>query len=273
MIVKNLTNTSFDEILECFLAAFENYFVKMPTDKTYYEKRWEAAKVDFKFSYGMFDDGKLIGFIIHAIDKRTGLLTAFNTGTGVLPAYRGNKMVKRIYDYALNDLIDNGIEKTSLEVITKNIPAIKSYESVGFKICKNYKCYGGTLNVQTNETPHLKEIPIPEVAWDSLPNQKYYSWDFQKECINRGTYQVYHVLYNGNPESYFIINTENNTIAQCDLFQEHNEAWERLFAAIKSISKNVRLINVDERLESKIAFIEAVGLENTIDQYEMEMGV
>ena len=132
MTVKNLSDISIDELLDSFLSAFENYFVKMPSDRNYYVERWKAAKVDFNFSYGMMDKGKIIGFIIHAIDKRAGILTAFNTGTGVIPAYRGKRIVKSIYEYALEDLWQNGIEKSTFEVITKNNVAIRSYESVGF---------------------------------------------------------------------------------------------------------------------------------------------
>ncbi len=81
LTVKDLRNIDFDELMDCFLIAFENYFVKMPTDRNYYKERWRIAKVNFKLSYGMFDGEKLVGFIINAIDKRNGDLTAFNTGT------------------------------------------------------------------------------------------------------------------------------------------------------------------------------------------------
>lgn len=64
MTVKNLEKIEFEIIIACFLEAFENYFVKMPTDVTYYKNRWKLAKVNFKLSYEMFLDGKLIGFII-----------------------------------------------------------------------------------------------------------------------------------------------------------------------------------------------------------------
>ena len=97
MIVKHLGHTDFNTIMACFLSAFENYFVKMPTDPKYYKQRWKAAKVNFNLSYGMFDNDKLVGFIINAIDERYGEYIAFNTGTGVIPEYRGQKIVKSIY--------------------------------------------------------------------------------------------------------------------------------------------------------------------------------
>jgi ribosomal protein S18 acetylase RimI-like enzyme len=273
MIVNKLSNISFDEILDCFLLAFENYSLKMPSDRNYYKERWKAAKVDFNFSYGMFDKGKLVGFIIHAIDKRVGILTAFNTGTGVIPDYKGKRIVKSIYEYALKDLWINGIEKSSLEVITKNHIAIRSYESVGFKICKKYKCYAGNIKIDSCNQFDLKEIAFKNIDWEKLPNQQFYSWDFQKETILEGNYTFYQVLNKKEPESFFIINPENQFLAQFDVLNTENNGWKRLFSAIKQVSSRIRIINLDDRLEDKLDYLNLIGLENTVNQYEMELEI
>jgi ribosomal protein S18 acetylase RimI-like enzyme len=273
MTVKNLSNISLDELLDCFLIAFENYFVKMPSDRNYYKERWRAAKVDFNFSYGMFDKGKLVGFIIHAIDKRAGILTAFNTGTGVIPEYRGKRIVKSIYEYALKDFRQNGIEKSTLEVITKNDIAIRSYESIGFKVCKKYKCYSGAIKTENCDSFELKEIELKNVDWEKLPNQQFYSWDFQKETILEGNYTIFQVLNNKEPESFFIIKPENHYLAQFDLLNTENKGWNRLFSAIKQISGTIKVINVDERLRDKLDNLILIGLEGSVDQYEMELKI
>ena len=271
MTVKNLSTTSLDELIECFLLAFENYYVKMPTDRNYYEKRWKAAKVDFNLSYGMMDNGKLVGFIIHAVDNRYGKSTAFNTGTGVVPAYRGKRMVRSIYEYALQDLQLKGIQKSTLEVITINERAIRAYEGVGFNVCKKYRCYAGELKFESNAPPEIKEIAIKNIDWESLPNQQYYSWDFQKETLLEGNNTFFQVINNEEPESYFIFNPENLYVAQWDILKAHPNAWNRLFSAIKQVSKSVKIINVDERLRDKIDNIQLLGLQNTVNQYEMEL--
>ncbi len=273
MIVKKLSKTSFEKVLDCFLLAFENYYVKMPTDRNYYKERWRAANVDFNFSYGMFDEEKLVGFIIHAIDKRNGLLTAFNTGTGVIPKYRGKRIVKLIYEYALKDLEQNNIKKCTLEVITKNEIAIRSYERIGFKICKNYKCFNGTIKIKESDRFELKEVDLKSIDWKKLPNQQLYSWDNQKETILAGKYNFFQVLNNNVPESFFIINTNNNYVAQFDLLGAKNRGWNRLFSAIKQISDKIKINNVDDRLKEKIDSLNAIGLENTVDQYEMELKI
>jgi len=273
MTIKNLSNTSFDALLDCFLLDFENYYVKMPTDRNHYKKRWKAAKVDFNLSYGMFDKEKLVGFIIHAVDKRNGVLIAYNTGTGVIPEYRGKRIVKSIYEYALKDLEHNGIEKSTLEVITENKIAIRAYKSIGFEICKRYKCYFGNIKIESDDECELKEMALQNIDWKKLPNQQFYSWDFQKETILEGNYTFYQILNNKEPESFFIINTEKQFLAQFDLLNTENKGWKRLFLAIKQVLDPFRINNVDDRLKDKIDNLSLFGLENSVDQYEMELEV
>ncbi|MDY8138071.1 GNAT family N-acetyltransferase [Aquimarina sp. 2201CG5-10] len=273
MIVKNLDKIDFDDLLHCFLQAFESYYVKMPTNKAYYIQRWKQANVDFRFSYGMFDQNKLVGFIIHAIDHRNGKLTAFNTGTGVLPEYRGRKIVKSIYKEALQDLKQNGITKCSLEVIKENLIAIRLYKSIGFDICKHYKCFSGVITVNKEHQVDIKEIGVKEADVDSLPNQEYYSWDNQLKTIQKGRYRFFKVFKNDNLESFFIIDSEVGYLAQFDVLMPDNKSWERLFFAIQKMANVIKINNVDERLADKINFLNSIGLKNTVDQYEMEMKV
>jgi len=145
LLVQKLENIEFDIIVDCFLKSFANYFVDIPSDKNYYKERWKIAKVNYGLSYGMFDGEKLVGFILNAIDERNCVKIAFNTGTGVLPEYRGKRIVKSIYDYAIPDLKNNGVSKCSLEVIIENTKAVNIYKRIGFDICKTFNCFSGDI--------------------------------------------------------------------------------------------------------------------------------
>lgn len=269
--IKDLGNIDFDELMDCFLMAFENYFVKMPTDRNYYRERWKNAKVDFKLSYGMFDQEKLVGFIIHAVDNRNGALTAFNTGTGVIPEYRGLKIVQSIYEYALPDLKRNGVLNCSLEVITKNEKAIRSYQSIGFEIIKKYRCYHGIIDLENGDSVELEEISCNKIDWENLPGNAYYSWDNQKESIQGGNFRFFQVLNQNLPESFFAINSDTGLLAQFDLLNGENNGWNRLFIGIKQISGTIKINNVDDRLTKKNDYLNSIGLVNSVDQYEMKL--
>ncbi|MGB8376718.1 MAG: N-acetyltransferase [Salegentibacter sp.] len=271
MKVTSLENTPFEEIVECFIKAFENYFVSFPNDPEYFRHRWKTAGVRYDLSYGMFDSEKLVGFIIHAIDHRNGDLTAYNTGTGVLPEYRGRKIVQSIYDFALPDLRRNSITRCTLEVIRENDPAIKAYRRVGFKICKNYQCFRGKVEVSANIPSRLTEINFGMIDWQALVDQSTYSWDHHINSLKNGNYRYFIIGENTEPDAYFILNSETGYVAQFDCFSPAN--WPELFAAMNSISEILTIHNVEENLRGKIENVKKAGLQNIIDQYEMEMRI
>jgi len=270
MNVRRLEQINFSVLMECFLKAFENYFVKMPTDHEYYKERWYMANVRLDLSYGMFKNGKLIGFIINAVDERNGNLIAFNTGTGVLPEYRGQRIVSSIYEYAIPDLKRHGITKCRLEVIKDNFIAIKVYEKIGFKITKNYKCYNGSIALE--EIPknlELKQVDVSFFDWSTL-HQDHFSWDNHFKVITKGDYQYYVIYEEDTWISYFIINPKNGYVAQFDVLNNVSNNWNKLFQGIRSISETVKINNVEERLIEKNYFLKSINLNNTVDQYEME---
>ena len=50
-------------------------------------------------------------------------------------------------------------------------------------------------------------------------------------------------------------------------------SWARLFRAIQRISPWVKINNVDDRLTDKVNQLREVGLDNFINQYEMELKI
>ncbi|WP_282160359.1 GNAT family N-acetyltransferase [Ulvibacterium marinum] len=271
MTIKNLRNIDFEILIECFLECFAGYFVEMPIDLNYYEERWRMAKVDLGMSFGAFDGDNLVGFVIHAVDIRDNAFKVHNTGTGVLPNYRGRHIVDSIYDHALPILKEKGIEKSTLEVITENIPARRVYERIGFKGIKMFKCYHGAISIKKERRDfNLQKIHFDAFDW-SRTDQNVYSWDNHIETLKRGPFVAYVVHKGSNRESYFVVNATTGYLAQFEVLVENEYSWERLFSAIAQISKTVKINNVDGTLNQKIDFLNHIGLINTVDQFEMEL--
>lgn len=273
MVVRNLTDLAFEDLVLCFLKSFKNYYVEMPTDVDYYRNRFKAAKVRYDLSYGMFDNDQLVGFIVHGIDRRNGDYIAYNTGTGVIPEFRGRRIVKAIYDHAIEDLKKHGITLCSLEVIKENEIALKSYQKIGFEICRGYKCYNGSLKHLTDESFQMREIEHDKLNWDRLPNQGHYSWDNHKNSLKIGKSRYYLVSKNGRNIAYFTMIPENGYLAQFDVLDKSELSWQLLFQAIRSVNKKIKINNVDEELKERCAYLEKLGLENKIDQFEMQMRI
>lgn len=127
------------EGITCFLSALENYFVKFPRDVEYWKSRLVTACVDWELFLGMFDGENPVGFIINGIDPHNEKFTAYNTGTGILPEYRGKSIVDQLYLHSIPLLKNHGIEKSLLELICENERTIKVYKRIGFRITRTLK--------------------------------------------------------------------------------------------------------------------------------------
>lgn len=268
MKIKNLAFTPVDEVLTSFLATFKNYFVELPTDKSYWEKRFINARVDWELSYGMFDGEKLVGYIINAVDNHLGYLTAYNTGTGVLKEYRGRGIVDSLYEHALPLLKDRGIEKCLLEVICENERAIKVYERIGFRSTRSLRSFTGTTPEVPSENT-LQKCHFSQAIDSGLYKSKHYSWDNTAEAVAMMSEEV-QTWCIGNkisPDAYLVIDKTGNILQ----LESKDDNYEWLLGSAAVIAKDVKLKNVDSERTELIKTLQIWHFSNPVNQYEMEM--
>jgi ribosomal protein S18 acetylase RimI-like enzyme len=270
MKYRNLKDTKTDKIVKCLLKSFAGYFVEMPSGTAFWKERFKNARVDKTLSWGAFNNDKLVGFVINGVDTERGVLTAFNTGTGVLPEFRENQIVDKMYNYGISELKKKGVKRCSLEVITKNKKAIRVYQRIGFKINHKLFCYKG--NLLNNEELRIQEVKLKDIYKYNV-NQNY-SWDNTNKTISMAgeTYKAYNVFKKNKDEpiGYFIINPLNGYIAQ---LESKNNNWKSLFEGISQIQKEVRINNVKENRKQLLSYLKELKFENTINQIEMEMNI
>jgi ribosomal protein S18 acetylase RimI-like enzyme len=271
MEIKDLSTTSVEEVVFAILMAFEGYFLTMPSDPSYWAGRFQAARVDWTCSFGLFEEGELVAFIINAIDERGKHKIAFNTGTGVLPKYRGQQIVDQLYEYALPFFDEKKITHCALEVVQENSRAIRVYERIGFSITKEYYCFKGKLATSSYQTT-LEQVNIDD-RQDAKAD--LYAWDNSTRAVKNspiGTYRCYEV-FNLEQEKigFFVINPSSGYLPQFEIYQTSlSENWHLLFDGIAQISRVVKINNVDAKRTDQRTVLVDLGLENTINQYEME---
>lgn len=273
MQIRNLSGTPLSLIVDCLVQSFADYFVPMTPDVNYWAARFKANRVDFNYSYGMFDENQLIGFIIIAIDEYEGQLNAYNGGTGVLPAYRNQKVVDQLYKFALPEFRKRGVEKCTLEVIEQNLRAIRVYERIGFAKSKFYRCYKGSLTT-SGDAADLITIPFEEINQYELQQFQMPSWDHTaKSVLEAGdTYQSFADSEDGYQNGFCVLNPANGFIAQLGLFHP-TASWRSILESIGGKYPQVKINNIDNRRTSLVEALSESGLENHINQYEMEMAI
>jgi ribosomal protein S18 acetylase RimI-like enzyme len=276
MEIKTLAQTPLPEIVACFNRAFSDYFVPIAATEEAMEKRWRTGRVDYSLSFGAFDQGKLVGFIITGVDGLNGLKTAYNAGTGVIPEYRSRRLVENLYEVALPAFSAAGIKQSTLEVITRNEKAIKAYQKVGFQIVRTLHCFKGNL---ISDLENISENGFVITRTSDLdfnllaPLQPYeFSWDNRNEgvALIRPDLEGWLLHQHGNLKGYVLLNPATGYIAQLGFSAGNIPFYGKvLFGAIAQQIPAVRINNVDSQAQEIYELLKTIGLENNLDQFEM----
>lgn len=266
MEIRDLSQTSLAEIVESLVLAFDDYIVKLSSDVDYWAIRFKGARLDTRLSFGVFDGGKLVAFILNGIGNTDGYHTAFNTGTGVLPAYRGQGLVDKIYQFAEASLKASGVEQWKLDVITSNAKAIRVYERIGFERFRLVKCFAGTPPTLPPVSFQLEPLSLEQFA--QLTEEAPSSWDHSLEALSLiwDTYQAYEVFANQSTAGWFVINPQTGYVPR---LESPTNQWPIVFSALQSISPYLKINAIDESRSELLQALAAWPLPPTVELFEM----
>lgn len=274
LTIKTLEAISMRDIAHAFNEAFIDYFVPFQVDQHYLYARWRAARVNYKMSVGAFDGELLVGFLIFGIDTVDGVLTAHNAATGVIPAYRGQRLVAQMYKMALPLLKAAGVKQSTLEVITQNEKAIKAYSASGYEIRRTLLCFSGKLTVLEVNAEELKRsnsaITTTPEGFMVYPR----TWESSDVAlgVSAADYECWFAEDSGQMKAFVIFNKENGFIARLGFMPgEMKKYGPFLLAQIARETSEVKLNNVDDTDEELVALLIEAGLTSPINQYEMYM--
>jgi ribosomal protein S18 acetylase RimI-like enzyme len=275
MEIKSLEKTGFQEILDCFNLAFSDYFVKFEATYDYLWERWLAADVDYSFSFGAFAGDRLVGFIISGEGVFQGKRCIYNAGTGVIPEYRGRRIVEQIYEVALEKFRMNGIEQLILEVITENWKAIKAYKKVGFEIKRELACLNGIWEDKKFDIDNSIQFEISgswnKSEFESL-NPTIPTWESShKALMNRAdNYLAYKAYQKGNLTAMFIMATNQKVISQILMKNPDDlNLAQHLMYQLQLPKSPVKLNNLDAQYQDLLNLLLSGGIEMSLMQYEM----
>jgi len=282
MLIKSVEDFELQEFTTCFNDAFSDYVIPFHASPEKLAEKFAAAGVNYQLSFGAFDHDKQVAFVMHGIGERNGERTAFNTGTGVVPLYRGRRLVAQIYRHAFPILKKHHIQKCLLEVIQTNEKAIKAYSSLGFQIHRELVCLKGHIDVNLPVSHrHTSIITVSPEEFDWTSAHLYWnfapSWEQSVDAVLRNPhlYDVVTIKEDDLICGYVVVKSANGAVLQFGVLEEkRNQGYGRsLFNWIGKKHSILTVNNVDKRDTKSIRFLEGVGLEVYIEQYEMEKGM
>jgi ribosomal protein S18 acetylase RimI-like enzyme len=280
MVIQDLEQVSITHLNKTFNQAFSDYVLPMHVTVKQLAENIRRDGINFRYSVGAFDNGQLVGFILQSLEKWNGLKTAYNGGTGVIPAFRGNKITRRLYEYVIPHLQAAGTEQCLLEVIATNQVAIRTYRAVGFEQHRSFTCYKANLKdipvVGRNQLPGIEIREIPEPDWNQVQQFWDYnpSWQYAIASIQRliGKISILGAFEQEQLVGYAAIVRNTNRIAHFAVAKSHRGQGigQGLFSQLaKNASGPLVVINVDEGCVPANRFLREMGFTCFIKQLEM----
>ena len=127
-----LSSADSTKLFDCFLEAFSDYQVDMRASREEFEQRLVRDGVRLEISAGAFDESRMVGFYMNALGEWQGKPTAYDAGTGVIPAYRRQGIAEELFAFMAPRLKEASVEQYLLEVLTENERAVALYRKLGF---------------------------------------------------------------------------------------------------------------------------------------------
>ena len=273
--IRILTPGDLAQLYFTFLEAFADYSVDMHLDRKAFEVRMlSKLHIDWGQSIGAFSGDKMVGFIAHTSNAYQGCLTAYNGGTGVIPAYRGLGLTGHMYDLAKKQFRKYDIAKCVLEVIDSNTHALKAYTQIGFKKTRRLKCYKLMMPAHLPQKISFTVSALNTVMLAKIAVQVRTSFMDTLEQLSRNQPNEKMILCHqaGELIAYAIFNPANGRIGHLWVREDHRRRGvgaSLMATAQKYCDRPPTVINVDETDEIAHQFLIACGFENQINQWEM----
>lgn len=273
--IQTIEKVDIKDITEVFNSSFSDYFVPMKLSVEQLKTKFEAENIALNYSVGAFDNGKLVGFILHCYRLENNIKQLYNGGTGVLKNYRGNGLTRKMYDFIIPKLENDAISNIHLEVLSQNYQAIKSYQNVGFKETRDLLCFKGSpLITKTNNEVTIEKLSCfdwktLQTFWSIVPTWQSSIYTISNLGENVLAYGAY---LHSKLIGYIIFNHSVNRILQLAVMPEFRNIGigKRLIQALDQSCQNpISIINVDNKDKSTVLFFEKIGLENNVNQIEM----
>ncbi|WP_434293346.1 GNAT family N-acetyltransferase [Clostridium botulinum] len=278
-IYDTLENIGIETLHETFLNAFSDYQVKMDLPLFKFQHMLQRRGYVSKVSIGAFNNETLVGFVLNGVRNWDGKLTAYDTGTGIIEAYRKQGITSNMLLNVRRLFQQMGVEQYLLEVIQSNTSALQLYKKQGFKILRDFECFHLDKNkynpITTYKVEHVDMINPNDWReltefWDFAP-----SWQNSIDSINAVSDSfIYSIVrFDDNIVGYGVIDKKTGDIPQIAVNKNYRRkgiARNILTDLIKNTeSYNINVINVDGRSKSMKDFLLKLGFECGVSQYEM----
>jgi len=282
-----LSRDQFPQVHKTFLEAFAEYYVDTSgvTEEMLYNRAVKNG-LQFGVSVGAFDGDRMVAMTMVGLDDWKGSPAAFDIGTGVVPDHRGKGVAKEMFEFAVPQLRERGVERFVLEVIQDNQPAIKAYEAVGFRVTREFDCFQWDLERVVSAEGAGSPMEIRPASRNRLDEFRSHlewrpSWENSFSSIRRIPDQV--DVYEareceectGLLVYYPLMNWITTLVVKRDRRRRGvgSALLEQFARERPGGQSSVRLVNIEHTDEATLSLLDKAGCELLVRQFEMELAL
>ena len=276
---KTLENTSLQTILEAFNLGFSDYSIPLKLNLKQLEQKIIIENIILEISVGAFMNEKLVGFILHGIKFRDNSTIAYNGGTAVEPTNRGQQLTKKMYQFIMPILKSKNIMQVYLEVIESNLPALSTYEAVGFSKTRRLISFEGN-NDMLQSSIFFNIKPMKEMDWNTMVSfwDIIPSWQNDIEAVKSTVQNAIAIKAEKNNEmiGYLIYRPNNFKIVQIAVHKDYRNqyvAQSLLYYISKENANNMIITNIEEQENGSVNWFYKMGFQKFLVQLEMKLTI
>jgi ribosomal protein S18 acetylase RimI-like enzyme len=268
---------SLDALAEIFTQSFEGYFYQANTSAEQLAQRVRLEQIDLYRSLVMLADDIPAG---HALIAMRGA-QAWCGGFGVLSAFRGQGLARPLSAAMLDSARAAGARRFSLEVLTRNERAIRTYTGAGLQVRRDLRIFSwsrpdqeaaaGTSSANAGG-PQIDEVTEPLGLLEGFAALHPVPPAWQRDLpslLARGSMRGLALREGGTIAAYLLFQQGADGGARIeDLGAGHAGQAAALLAALQARSK--RIVSINEPDDSPLtAAFDASGFVESDRQHEL----
>jgi len=279
MEIRSLAVSDPETIFRAFEKAFADYEVQI--NRQQFMAMIKRRGFDPGLSFAAFENGEIVSFTLNGKGMFKGISTAYDTGTGTLPAHRGKGLATKIFEHSIPFLKENKIEQYLLEVLQHNTKAVSVYRKLGFEVTREFHYFvqeNSEINAEIkNIDPVYRVRQIDtEAAHSSDAFRDFYpSWQNSFESIQRvpDDFVTLGAFKGERLCGYCILEPAGGDIAQIAVERESRRKGIGSLLLHEAMQLNrsviIKAINSDARCSSVTGFLKSKNIGVTGKQFEM----
>jgi ribosomal protein S18 acetylase RimI-like enzyme len=163
-----------NELTVLWNRAFSGYYVNYEVDVDAFARQLANWGLNPSRSLVALVDGKPVGFIQSGVKDISGRRLSWNGGTAIVPEYRGQGVGKRLMVAAMEVYQETRVDVATLEVLVENTPALRLYESFGFRpVNRLVTLECEVVRPLPRRTPLVYQLALPQ----AVSGKSYYDPD------------------------------------------------------------------------------------------------